>query len=254
MYQPAWPLVAVQIAHSGVVLIGRQRALRDRALFYVGSAIVVCVALLYWPDLPRLSYPARFAPGGESNTPRLEISIAHDMREIGSAFNQVFPSQKPSVGVIVAGGFALAYDGPVIDLMGLNNVAMAHSPGPRAGYRNHAAFHPDVFFQLAPDIVLLALWSPQRPDWFGFPMVSGVFDQPPDSSPEYWRRRSASMAAFDGAILKGLLRQPRMAERYAWASVRPSAGAPWVHAIFSRTCLAQLKERGYEITYPVRPG
>jgi hypothetical protein len=223
-------------------------------LFYAGSAIVACVALLYWPDLPRLSYPARFAPGGESNTPRLEISIAQDMREIGSAFNQVFPAEKPSVGVIVAGGFALAYDGPVIDLMGLNNVAMAHSPGPRVGFRNHAAFHPDVFFQLAPDIVLLALWSPQRPDWFGFPMVSGVFDRPPGSTPEYWSRRSVSMAAFDGAILKGLLRQPRMAERYAWASVRPSAGAPWVHAIFSRTCLAQLKERGYEITYPVRPG
>ena len=252
MYQPAWPLVAVQAVHSGVLLFRPPRALRDRALFYVAGALVAAIALVRWTDLPRLSYPSRFAPAGEWNTPRLEIAIAQDMREIGSAFNTAFPTHRPSVGVIVAGGFALTYEGPVIDLMGLNNVAMAHSPGPRVGFRNHAAFHPDVFFQLAPDIVLLSLWSSQRPDWFGFPMMSGVFDHLPESTADYWSRRAVSMAAFDGAILKGLLRQPRMADGYAWASVRPSAGGRWVHAIFSRTCLTRLKELGYEISFPVR--
>jgi hypothetical protein len=37
--------------------------------------------------------------------------------------------------------------------MGLNNVSMGHSSGDRKGNKNHAAFHPDVFFELDPDLV-----------------------------------------------------------------------------------------------------
>ena len=142
------------------------------------------------------------------------MSIAQDMREIGASFDSAFPTYRPSVGVIVAGGFALGYHGTVIDLMGLNSVAMGHSPAPRVGFRDHAAFDPAVFFTLSPDIVLLSLWSPQRPDWFGFPMLSGVFDtaEPPVDD---GNRRAVSMAAFDSGILKGLLRQRLMAEQYA---------------------------------------
>ena len=113
---------------------------------------------------------------------------------MGALFDVAFPTYRPSVGVIVAGGFALGYHGPVIDLMGLNTVAMGHSPAPRVGFRDHAAFDPEVFFTLSPDIVLLSLWSPQRPDWFEFPMLSGVFDSLPESTGDYWNRRAASMA------------------------------------------------------------
>ncbi|HEV3217002.1 MAG TPA: hypothetical protein VGZ27_14825 [Vicinamibacterales bacterium] len=256
MYQPGWPLVAIQAVHAGCVLFAPPRRLRrgGPALFYGVTALVAAAGFTLWPVLPRLSYPSRFAPAGEWNTPRLEMSIAQDMRELGSSFDLAFPAYRPSVGVIVAGGFALSYHGTVIDLMGLNSVAMGHSLTPRVGFRDHAAFDPAVFFTLSPDVVLLSLWSPQRPDWFGFPMLSGVFDALPESTPDYWNRRAVSMAAFDGGILKGLLRQRRMAEEYAWASVRPATGGKWVHAIFSRTCLARLRGLGYEISYPVRAG
>ena len=249
MYQPGWPLVAIQAVHCGALLFAPPRRLSrgGLALFYGGTALIVAAGWTLWPVLPRLSYPSPFAPAGEWNTPRLEMSIAQDMREIGASFNSAFPTYRPSVGVIVAGGFALGYHGTVIDLMGLNSVAMGHSPGSRVGFRDHAAFDPAVFFTLSPDIVLLSLWSPQRPDWFGFPMLSGVFEtaeQPVDAG----NRRAVSMAAFDSGILKGLLRQRLMAERYEWASVRPATGGKWVHAIFSRTCLARLGGLGYEIS------
>jgi hypothetical protein len=254
MYQPAWPLVAIQAVHSGCVLFASPGGVRRSGLtvFYGVTALIAAAGFTLWPWLPSLSYPSRFAPAGQWNTPRLEMSIAQDMRTIGSQFDLAFPTYRPTVGVIVAGGFALGYHGTVIDLMGLNTVAMGHSTTPRVGFRDHAAFDPAVFFTLSPDLVLLSLWSPQRPDWFGFPMMSGVFDRPPESAPDYWNRRSISMAAFDNGILKGLLHEPRMAEEYAWASVRPVTGSKWVHAIFSRTCLARLRGLGYEINYPVR--
>ncbi len=43
-----------------------------------------------------------------------------------------------------------------VDLMGLNNPRMAHAPGDRRGFKNHAAFNRDVFFAIAPDLVIPA--------------------------------------------------------------------------------------------------
>jgi hypothetical protein len=248
MYQPIAPLVAIQAC----LTIAAVSVTPPRVTLVAAAALVaLMVPWRYWPILDQLEYASRFAPGGSWNTPRVEIAIAQDMREIGNAFNQAFPSDPPSVGVIVAGGFALQYRGATIDLMGLNNVAMAHATGPRYGMRNHAAFDPDVFFKLSPDIVLLSLWSPQRPDWFGFPMLSGVFDTPPHLQAGYFERRAASMAAFDAGVLKGLLQ--RIGGTYAWASVRPDPRARWIHAVFKRDYLKQLGEKGYEIVLPGAP-
>jgi hypothetical protein len=257
MYQPVVPLAAIQVVLTlAAIGLRAQKAQTNDARGALVLALALAMALVpwrHWPSLAGLDYSSPFAPGGGWSTPKVEISIAQDMREIGRAFNRAFPSQQPSVGVIVAGGFALEYRGATIDLMGLNNVAMAHSPGPRFGMRNHAAFDPDVFFAQAPDIVLLSLWSPQRPGWFGFPMLSGEFDALPHLQPEYFTRRAASMAAFDAGALKGMLRQNRMGAGYAWASVRPNAGEAWIHAVFSRPYLERLRGLGYEVVLPGAP-
>lgn len=251
MFQPIVPLIAVQIAIAAAVL--RVTHPHRRELTMIAAGITIVLALLpwrHWAVLDALEYASR-SPSGASNTPRVEMAIAEDMRGIGTAFSRAFPDIKPRVGVIVAGGFALAYDGPTIDLMGLNNVAMAHSPGPRVGMRNHAAFNHDVFFSLAPDVLLLSLWSPERPDWFGFPMLSGVFNAPPHQQPDYFQRRSVSMAAFDAGVMKGLLRSA--GRDYAWASVRRPGGSEWIHAIFNRAFLERLRQSGYEISLPGFP-
>ena len=60
----------------------------------------------------------------------------------------------PSVGVTGAGGFKFDWPGQVVDLLGLNFVEMAHSSGDRKGFRGHAAFDADIFYQNAPDIML----------------------------------------------------------------------------------------------------
>lgn len=250
MYQPVVPLAAVQGAVTVATIASAGIALSYMTIAGCAFALLL-VPWRHWPVLDQLDYASPFAPSGAWNTPKVEISIAGDMRGIGGAFNRAFPSFRPSVGVIVAGGFALEYRGATIDLMGLNNVAMAHATGPRTGMRNHAAFDPEVFLTLAPDVVLLSLWSPQRPDWFGFPMLSGEFAAPPHTEADYFERRSASVTAFDTGVLKGLLQ--RIGDRYAWASVRPTSASPWIHAVFSRDCLKRLAELGYEIAMPGPP-
>ena len=55
--------------------------------------------------------------------------------------------------MITTGGVGFTYRGPLLDLMGLNNVSMGHSSGDRKGNKNHAAFHPEIFFELNPDLV-----------------------------------------------------------------------------------------------------
>lgn len=84
-----------------------------------------------------------------------EFEIAgRDMR-LGRTYNELFANahQLPSVGVITAGGIARAYDGPLIDLMGLNNATIAHFPGLREGMKNHAAFEVEVFHSLGVDVL-----------------------------------------------------------------------------------------------------
>jgi len=85
---------------------------------------------------------------------QVEFDFASGGRQLGERLNTLFPAdQQVSLGVITAGGVGFTYQGPLLDLMGLNNVSMGHSSGDRKGNKNHAAFHPDVFFRLNPDLV-----------------------------------------------------------------------------------------------------
>jgi hypothetical protein len=57
-----------------------------------------------------------------------------------------------SLGTLTTGGVGYTYVGRKLDMLGLNNVSMAHSAGDRRGNKNHAAFNKDVFFELMPDL------------------------------------------------------------------------------------------------------
>jgi hypothetical protein len=66
----------------------------------------------------------------------------------------------PTVGVITAGGIKYEYDGDVVDLMGLNNLHIAHNAGRRIGLKNHAAFEKKNLYELQPDIVVPLVVNP----------------------------------------------------------------------------------------------
>ena len=89
----------------------------------------------------------------EGSSLRHEFSIAEEGRKDGSILNRLFQGigEYPVVGTITAGGVARTYKGKIVDIMGLNDLRVAHFPGERKGMKNHAAFEPDVFNQLGCD-------------------------------------------------------------------------------------------------------
>ena len=86
----------------------------------------------------------------------IEFKIAKDERAKGHFIRQLFATlpELPSIGVVAAGGMKYSYPGKIIDLMGLNNLLMAHNSGSRIGTKNHAAFEKATFYQLQPDILM----------------------------------------------------------------------------------------------------
>lgn len=94
--------------------------------------------------------PSRFGLG-------LEFVSASLGEQTGLTLNRIFAPRFPSVGAIGTGALGLTYQGRVIDLVGLNNVEMAHAPGLRYGYKNHAAFNAQVFFKQKPDLIVIGV-------------------------------------------------------------------------------------------------
>jgi hypothetical protein len=84
-----------------------------------------------------------------------EHGLALDQRRIAHQLGLAIRvgSKPPTVALVPAGGFAWAYVGPVLDLMGLNWVEMAHDTTSRYGYVGHSSFSPKVFWKARPDIV-----------------------------------------------------------------------------------------------------
>jgi hypothetical protein len=83
---------------------------------------------------------------------RGEFGIAEDSRLQGTILNAL--PGKPVVGVVVAGGIRMGYDGDVQDLMGLNWTVMAHAEPDdlSSGVINHSGFNQNVFWISPPDI------------------------------------------------------------------------------------------------------
>ena len=147
-YQPFWPVLLLPIHCLRPKYSKRQRAGGRAASRSVAVAILAAasVSIIYLSQFPRYDQI--------DSRVRVEFDYARGGRLLGATLNQTLPHNPPtSIGVLTAGGVAFAYQDPVIDLLGLNNVRMGHSPGDRRGNKNHAAFHLETFFELAPDLV-----------------------------------------------------------------------------------------------------
>jgi hypothetical protein len=139
-FQPCWLLLALPL----LVAIGRSLMVRDNPPWTI-AALAGCAVLFY-----SIQYPGWNELDDDI---KVEFKIAAHGRQRGELLNQIFAKEKVSIGVGTAGGIGLTYQGQVIDLLGLNNIAMGHSPGDRKGGKNHAAFNKDVFFEQLPDVV-----------------------------------------------------------------------------------------------------
>jgi hypothetical protein len=142
--QPYWLLALVPIA--GV--FARIEPVGSRIAASAGASLTVAALTLFMATLPwnRLS---------ESEV-KASFLIANAGRAVATGFNEIFPKdQKPTVGVVAGGTFPFVFDGPCFDLLGLNDVEMAHASGRRRGVMHgHGAFHAPTFFRRPPDLLI----------------------------------------------------------------------------------------------------
>jgi hypothetical protein len=130
-----------------------------------------------------------------------EFEMAEDGREEGHFVQEFFAGlpELPTVGVVRAGGFKYAYTGQVIDLMGLNNLSMAHNGGSRRGEKNHAAFEKTTFYELRPDLLSAKIVSNRE-----------------------WEYKAVELQeSWDNTVpLKGLYDDANFLELYSYAKIR----------------------------------
>lgn len=147
-YQAPWPLLFLPITYLISLHAPTSKPLHKKNwITTAGAALLIALLLLLpqpsWLNPDRLQLVA------------IENHLGQRGRRIGLLLNELFPQQPPSLGVLAAGGAGLEYNGKVIDLLGLNNVEMAHAPRERAGLKNHDAFNATVFFRQRPALLLV---------------------------------------------------------------------------------------------------
>lgn len=140
--QPYVPLLALPLAWGAAWIAKRVPSARS----LVVTLVAVVAAVLFMAREWRIPYRSEAAVNG--------YVIALEGRMIGAALWSVLEDTPPVLGVWQAGGLGYGYLGPVRDLLGLNWVAMGHSPGDRKGIRDHAAFHEETFWAAPPDLMI----------------------------------------------------------------------------------------------------
>ncbi len=192
----AGPGIAAFVLRQGVLLLAISAVL-DYALFAWGNGATL--AQWHW----------------ESPIDN-EFRIAEKGIELGHRLNRLFASLpiRPAVGVIPAGGIARSYDGPIIDLLGLNHIRIAHYRGPRLGKKNHASFEREMFFELMPDILI------------GFPPGP------------------AKGSEFTNETLKGLLLDEKFVASYCYGELsRRESDGPRLKSFFRNDFVGSLDDQ-----------
>lgn len=165
-YQAMYPILLLCLFYFvGIVspryihLVLPSQAPRQSRMAFVSSLVLLLVASF-------VLYQARdWISSEETSQMKEEFAIAKRGREEGRFIHEMFTTlpELPSIGVIRAGGIKYTYPGEVIDLMGINNLTMAHNGGSRVGEKNHAAFEKPTFYQLQPDLLSAKIVSNE--DW-----------------------------------------------------------------------------------------
>lgn len=141
------PFRALLFGAALPVVIAPPRLFSIRAaLPALALTLLLASALLRWPSL---TPDTRMVE---------EFWLAEQTRARGAQLDEVFANHTnpPRVAAVTVGGLAFEYSGPVIDLMGLTLPEMAHSGSKVTGPKNHAAFSPEVFFEIQPEVVITA--------------------------------------------------------------------------------------------------
>ena len=188
-----------------------RRLAHRRAVAAAAAALAGAGVLAYFAAAPRWGRLATTTGHGvDFATARAGLATAVELERLFPP-----PAAPPRAGVLAAGALPYAWRGPSRDLLGLNDVAMAHAARARRGLHGHAAFDRESFFAAPPELVFV-----------GDRRCRG-------STAERARRRLAFRVALDS-----LDRDPRFAERYLLVEWSGADGGPGLCTFARRDWLA----------------
>jgi MFS family permease len=153
LLQPYVPLICVALTFYVPLLADWSRLTLSRMTGLAWSVAIVAATLV-------ASYSA-FALSNKGL--KEDFTLAREGRRMGDLLNTLDYQPAPDVGVLPAGGIAVAYHGRVVDLLGLNWAEMGHGSGRRAGMPGHSAFNLQVFWKYPPKIMLPTLVDTANP-------------------------------------------------------------------------------------------
>lgn len=151
LFQPVIPLFILPFFNP--VLINYVKSFSfSRASVSTFLMVLILLPFIYLMNMPKYLVNVEKTPYKVSLLN--DFSFAELYKRESLVLNHFFDfNPKPSIGRIWAGGYAFTYDGPTVDLMGLNNTIMAHAQAKKVGLKNHAAFNKDAFYKLSPDLL-----------------------------------------------------------------------------------------------------
>jgi arabinofuranosyltransferase len=200
-YQGVYPIVLLCLLYFVISVLPQyiQLQLNPNIVRWPQRIFIYSLALVFASSL--VLYQARdWIASEETSGMSNAFVIAQKGREEGEFIREMFNTlpELPSIGVVRAGGIKYTYPGEVIDLMGLNNLLMAHNGGKRLGEKNHAAFEKSTFYQLQPDLLSAEIVSTRN-----------------------WQYKEMDLKkSWDNTVpLKGLYDDPDFLERYRYAKI-----------------------------------
>jgi arabinofuranosyltransferase len=193
--QPYWPIgfgiacllpsMLMAVLAAQILNPSPQILLAALSLALPLGALSVGLSPVSWQDL------------GNTSRVKYEFVIAEGGRQTGKDLTDIFTGTGgplPSVGIIASGGIGLNYAGFSYDLLGLNNVAMAHASRDRRGVpKNHGAFNAQTFYEQSPQLVIVSAYACSN-------------SRPP---------RYPIQDAFTGTVLRHIDQEPRFQQLYA---------------------------------------
>lgn len=182
-YQPAYPVMTLTLVLFLVAWSPAGSSAKLASLLRMNRRLVpscfLTLLLAYW------AYHFSQAPSWSSirdHSPLWsDFYVGEDGLETGKRMSGLFAgaATMPTVGLLAAGGVARNYTGRIVDLLGLNTLAVAHNRGARIGMKDHAAFEKDQFFKLGRiDMLLAPPPTPTDPALFASLRLKGLLDDP----------------------------------------------------------------------------
>ena len=152
-FQPYYPAICVLLAAGAA-----KTRLLETVLRHLGQVSRPLLTMVFAFSMIAVGWTGRDAwvfALAKGSSLAYEFRIAENDYMLGMTLNGMFEDaiDLPVVGTITAGGISRTYRGRLVDLMGLNDIRIAHHKGNRQGMKNHAAFEPGVFHELGVDVL-----------------------------------------------------------------------------------------------------